>query len=309
MKFGSDRPFRRSVIKIVASMALGKSKSHSHNAWPGLKLDVPRAAGASGAIHYQKRKMCMLLHPSELTTHEGDEINIVGSGPSIKDNDMAAVAAGSAILLNGAITLLNKEIERPLAVAVEDERFVWRHFPMMRDQIADGTICLLSVGVIRAICEIDASWLVHKKVILIDDIRKPYLGRRRNTADLERLDFVQLGDDGVSGFSHDPARGVCQGGSVAISALQFAVFCNPGRIGFFGLDISNAQAPRFYETPGETAKSGVARAEGRILSHVNLAKAICRSRGIELLNFSAISALCTCGLTYDARYAKNPQLP
>lgn len=249
----------------------------------------------------------MLLHPSELKEQAGDGIYIVGSGPSIKDNDMAAIPPGSAVLLNGAINLLGKEIARPLAVAIEDERFVWRHFPTMREKVPDGTTCLLSVGVIRAICEIDATWLVHKKVILIDDIRKPYRGRRRKRAALEALEFVSLSDDGESGFSHDPARGVFQGGSVAISALQFAVFCDPRRIGFFGFDISNSHAPRFYESLGETAKSGVARAKGRILSHVSVAADVCRAKGIELLNFSELSALREVGLAYDPRYAKKTQ--
>ncbi len=57
-----------------------------------------------------------------------------------------------------------------------------------------------------------------------------------------------------------------------MSALQFALYCSPKTIGFLGIDISNAGEPRFYETSDETAFSGIARAEDRILEYFALAK-------------------------------------
>ncbi|MCB5201380.1 glycosyl transferase [Neorhizobium sp. T786] len=300
----SDRPLRRSLIKILGTVFLGKSKAHAQNAWPGLVLNAPVEPVRAGGITYRGRAVGSLLHPLELKKEAGEEIVIVGSGPSINDNNPAAAGPRTAILLNGAVNLIGSEIQEPLAVAIEDERFVWRHFALMREKITGGMICLLSVGVIRAICENDPNWLADKRVMLIDDIRKPYRGPRRKTSELTEMDFVRLSGDGSSGFSGDPARGVFQGGSVATSALQFAIFCAPRRIGFFGFDISNADTPRFYERAGETAKSGVARAQDRILGHVAIAKSVCEERGIELLNFSAVSALRDCGLPYDARYAR-----
>jgi hypothetical protein len=302
----SDRPLHRSIIKLLGTVFLGKSKAHAQNAWPGLVLDVPFAAGKTGAITYRGRKVGTLLHPADLQQDAGEDIFIVGSGPSIKDSNIEGITPRTAILLNGAINLIGAGIDQPLAVAFEDERFVWRHFSLMHEKIAGGTICLLSVGVIRAICENDVTWLADKRVVLIDDIRKPYRAARRKGAELRHLSFARLSSDESAGFSDDPSRGVFQGGSVAVSALQFAIFCAPRCIGFFGFDISNADTPRFYETSGETAKSGVARAKDRILGHVAIAKTVCDELGIELLNFSAISALRECGLPYDARYAKRP---
>lgn len=301
---GSDRPLRRSLVKLLGTVFLGKARAHAQNAWPGLSLRIPAGPGGVGKIAYRGRKIGPLLHPSVLRDEAGAEIFIIGSGPSIADVDLAALGPRTAILLNGAISLAGVQIGAPLAVAIEDERFVWRHFAMMREKIAGDAICLLSVAVLRAICEHDASFLAGRRVILIDDIRKPYRGRRREAGELAQLDFARLNADGSAGFSSDPGRGVFHGGSVVVSALQFAVFCAPERIGLFGIDITNADNPRFYETAGESAKSGVARAGKRILAHVALAIAVCRERGIELLNFSAVSALRECGLAYDDRYAR-----
>lgn len=294
---------RRSVVKILALILRGRSRAHAQDAWPGLKLQVPRCDHSAGKIEYRGPNIAPLSHPLELKNAAGEEIHIIGSGPSIRDNDITAIAPGCAILLNGAISLLGREIKQPLAVAIEDERFVWRHFSLMRERIADGTICLLSVSVIRAICEINAAWLADKKIILIDDIRKPYAGARRDVLGLASLNFVRLSEDRACGFSEQPACGVFQGGSVVVSVLQFAIFCGPKSIGLFGIDISNADKPRFYEKAGDAARSGVAAARDRILGHVAVAKTVCEEHGIKLFNFSAVSALREIGLVYNERYA------
>ena len=303
MALGSERPFGRSIIKLAATAFLGRTRAHAHNAWPGLRLRLPEGGGGGG-IMYRGLEIASLLPFSVMAAASGADIHVIGSGPSVMDNDLSAIGAGTAILLNGSIILIGDEISQPLAVAIEDERFVWRHFQLMRQKIAPECFCLFSVGVMRAICEIEPRWLDDKKIILIDDIRKPYAGRRRSAEELARYPFVLMSEDGTAGFSKEPWQGVFQGGSVVISALQFAVACGPERIGLFGIDISNADAPRFYEKSGQTAKSGVAGAKQRILTQVSLAKAAGEERGITLLNFSKVSALAELGLAYDRRFAR-----
>lgn len=238
-----------------------------------------------------------MLGVTALTERASDWIVIVGSGPSVKVADIAALPERSAILLNGAISLIGQGIEAPLAVAIEDERFVWRHFDMMRERMTARNVpCLMSPGVIRAICEQDARFLESRPLILIDDIRKPYGAPRRSAADLANFDFVTL--EGEAGFSSDPDRGVFQGGSVAISALQFALSTGAKEIGFIGVDIANADGPRFYESAGNTAYSGIAGAERRILDHIALAARIAEGRGVQIINHSRVSALRSIGLSY-----------
>ena len=99
------------------------------------------------------------------------------------------------------------------------------------------------------------------------------------------------------------ARCSRRSGSVAVSALQFAAFCRPATIGLFGIDISNAGEPRFYEKAGDTAGSGIAGAAGRIVAHFALARRVCAEENIEILNFSPVSALVGAGFPYDPRFA------
>ncbi|MBW8282419.1 MAG: glycosyl transferase [Rhizobium sp.] len=298
----SERPLRRSMVKLAATIFLGKAYAHAQNWLPGLVLQQPRSPQDVGRILYKGQPVGELSHADVLRPAAREVVHIVGSGPSIAGVDLSRVAPGEAILLNGAISLIGERIAAPLAIAVEDERFVWRHFPLMRDRVGAGTLCLFSVGVVRAICENDRTWLADKRVLLIDDLRKPYRLRRRSEEELAALDFAVV--DGLgAGFSRDPARGVFQGGSVAVSALQFAAYCRPRTIGLFGIDITNAGEPRFYEKAGETAGSGIAGAAGRIVAHFALARRVCAADNIEILNFSPVSALIGAGFPYDPRFA------
>jgi hypothetical protein len=294
-----DRPFSRSLIKTASRILLGRSRGHFQERFPGLKLDRV----LSGGHIIFKNAVVGRLYDADRLGQGQQAIYIVGSGPSINDCDMARVEPGTALLLNGAINLMGREIPRPLAIAIEDERFVWRHFSMIRDRVGAGTICLLSVAVIRAICEHDPAWISDKEVVLIDNIARPYGARHRKMGDLAVLDFVRVDRDGRYGLSLDPDKGVFQGGSVAVSAMQFAMACRPKRIGLFGIDISNANAPRFYEKEGAAAFSGVAGAQTRIVGHFDLARTLCLQQGISLECYSKASALLTSGYTYSDRFA------
>ena len=294
---GSDRPLERALVKLACRL-LGNDRAHYHSWLPSLKIEG-RTATAPGTLLFRGRKLLDLQYSGALRARAGNRIVILGSGPSIRGQDLSLMPPRSAILLNGAINLIANGLAEPLAVAIEDERFVWRHFDMIRERVAKDMLCLFSPGVLRALCEIDPAWLDGRSVILVDDIRKPYGAPRRSFDDLLELDFTSLSVDDSAGFSGDPDKGVFQGGSVAISALQFAIATNAGEIGFLGVDIANADSPRFYEKAGDVAFSGIAGAEGRILAHVAIAKAYAERKGVRLVNHSPVSALASIGLPYQ----------
>lgn len=302
MKLWSERPPWRSVVKMAAAL-LGKSRRHAHAWLPYLTLQAMDAEGHR-AIVYRGKTVGSLLPAPVLRERAGPSILIVGSGPSMNDSDLATMEKRSAILLNGAIGLIGQAIAEPLAVAIEDERFIWRHFALVRAHVAPETILLLSTEVIRAICEIEPAFLGGRQIILIDNIRKPYRQVLQSLDRLSVLPFVVLDGEREAGVSLDPDKGVFQGGSVAISALQFAMFCEPREIGLLGIDIVNADQPRFYERAGQVAGSGIVRARNRIVAHFRLAKDVCARRGITIRNHSAVSALVAEGFAYDDRFAR-----
>lgn len=305
----SDRPWFRHLVRISTRLVLGRDRAHAQDRFPGLVIRPGGGQGGSARLFYRGRFVADLHGVEALRRQSGNEVHIVGSGPSVRLMDLAKLPPCSAILLNGAISLIGNSITgatfgpvtEPLAIAIEDERFVYRHFDGIMKAIKPVTICLLSVSVLRAICERDIGWLKDRTVVLIDNILKSYGASRRSYEDVAGLDHVVLNDARTAGVSLDPDRGVFQAGSVAVSALQFAIACAPLRIGFIGIDISNAAEPRFYEKSGTAAFSGVAGAERRILDHIDVAVKAGRQNNIEFLNFSPVSALAKLDLTYDPR--------
>lgn len=291
----SDRPFRRQAIKVLAQLFLGRRRAHYHSWLPSLVI-AGRVGNAPGRVVHRGKQVLDLSASDSLQQRAGPRIVIVGSGPSIKGSDLRTLPSRSAVLLNGAINLVGTEIGEPLAVAIEDERFVWRHQRLIAERVPSGVPLLLSTGAIRALCDIDPGFLQGRTAILIDDLRKPYGRPRRDDAELAALDFITRRDG--AGFSARPDAGVFQGGSVVVSALQFAMAAGAAETGFIGVDIANADAPRFYEKAGDVAFSGVAGAEKRILDHVALARDVAAQRGIRLVNHSPVSALRSIGLDY-----------
>lgn len=299
-----NRPLRRHVMKIAA-LAFGRKWSHGHNWLPFLQLK--RAAAKNFEFIVFKNRTVGKLSSAELLRERlnGTSIHIVGSGPSILQTDLSKTSARSTLLLNGALELIGTQIGDPLGIVIEDERFIWRHFDNLKAKVPADVICVFSVAVIRAICEIDIDWLSARQIVLIDDIRKPYAAPKPSNEELRARSYVSMDRDGTAGISLDPDRGVFQGGTVAVSALQFAIHCRPATIGLIGIDISNADSPRFYEQNGNAAPSGLQRAEGRIISHMILGKAIAAQNNITLQNHSPTSLLNRYGFSYDNRLEKN----
>lgn len=297
----SNRPLSRSLIKLAVRLVAGKSRAHVQDWFPGLRL-VAATPQARGAIYYRGQRVGDLICSAEAIRMTGSAIYIVGSGPSIRDCDLTRAETNSCILLNGALHLVPDHIAKPLAVAVEDERFVWNHFDLF-ERIPADCPCLFSVSVIRAICERNPRWLQGRRVTLIDDIRKPYGRARQGSADLSTLSHVRLSADGTAGLSTTPDVGVFQGGSVVISATQFALSFRPKSIGYLGIDISNADQARFYEKD-EKVYSGVRKGQERILSHLEMAREFALEQGIEMLNYSPVSALKTLGFGYSDMFSR-----
>lgn len=289
----SDRPFSRKIVKLAFALLAGRARAHGQDCWPGLKIDT-----AAGRVLYRGAQAAR-LSPAALPSGL-EEITVVGSGPSIRDQDLTRLPPRSTILLNGAITLCDRIA--PLAIAVEDERFVWRHGAELRRVLAEqDCLFLLSPAVIRALLSQDRSCLGGRKIALIDNLLKPVNGKRRKPDDPALRAIVRLGTQPGSALSLDPGRGIMPAGTVAFSALQFALAALPRRIGLAGIDLSNAAQPRFYETAGEQAASGIVTGLERILAGFSLAHALAAERGIALACYSPVSALLGIGYSPSDR--------
>lgn len=306
----SNRPLRRTLIRLAWRLFGGRRRAHFQEWFPWLDIE-PSRGEAAGAIRYRGRTVAPAAPLKALTERAPDEIFVIGSGPSLRDQDLSRLPDRSALLLNGAISLIGGPLREPLAVVMEDERFVWRHVHDIIAKVPAGAVTILSPEVIRALCEIDPVWLADKRVIPLIDVRKPLRAPALSPEELRGRDWIQLSADGAKGVSSAPDRGVFKAGSVAVSAMQFALACRPRRIGLLGIDILNAVAgaARFNEKEGDVAFTGVARAQDKIVAHLALAREIALSQGIAVTNYSPISALRTAGFGYDPRFEQETPPP
>ena len=297
----ANRPLSRTFIKLAARLVGGKSRGHAQDWIPGLRL-VPASPTELGSIYHQGILAGRLVSGGVAIHTQSPHVYIVGTGPSIEGCDLSLTESKSCILLNGALHLMSNHIKTPLAVVIEDERFVWNHFDLL-ERIPLNCPCVFSVSVIRAVCERNRDWLQERQVVLYDDLRKPYRHKRRSISELRGLPFVRLSPDGEAGFSTEPDAGVFRGGSVVISAVQLALSLRVRTIGFLGIDINNANQPRFYEKAVRSF-SGIQKGQDRILRHLVVAKEYASEKGVMLKNYSPISALEALGLEYSDRFSR-----
>lgn len=276
----SDRPVSRKLIRL-GFQALGRARAHRQDIWPGLAIDR-----SSAEVKWRGRHL-LHLQPSSAIIPEGlPLIAVVGSGPSLKGQRIEALGDGTAILCNGAASLAGRI--RPLAVAVEDERFVFRHHAMLA-ALPRNIPLLLSPAAMRAWAERGAEPLRDRAVCLLDNLEKPVGLARRPLSDPALREIVIRSVAGA--VSLRPDHGVVISGTVAFSALQFALAAQPDRILLAGIDLNNDAQPRFYEQTDKTAPSGLSAGLERILAGFAAARDIAERRGIALGCASPVSAL------------------
>ncbi len=300
-----SRPLRRYLYKFWYRLYLGSAKAHWQEWFPGLELERS-PAGEGVAFRYLGRKPVPLEGVSAIRNRmRTREIVIIGSGPSVRNQDFSLLPPRTAILLNGAISLIAQQGISPLAVMVEDERFVWRHFPLMAERIGDEDLWCFSPSVLRALAELNYDWLIGQRIILVQNLLKPYAQSAISLKSLAADGDVILSPERRSGFSLNPSKGVVPAGSVVGSAFQFAVAANPEQIGFAGIDMSNADQPRFYEKRGRQAYSGLVKGVERTLSVMQIGCQVAESHGAAIENYSPVSALRNIGFGYSDRFEKN----
>lgn len=282
----SDRPLSRKLIRLGFQL-LGRSYAHRQDTWPGLSIDKEK-----GLASWRDRPLSILQPPSAIIPRGLPQIAVVGSGPSLKNQKIDALGHDTAILCNGA-ALLADHI-RPLAVAVEDERFVFRHHRMLAGLSSDIPL-LLSPAAMRAWAERDPGPLADRPMALIDNLAKPVGEPRRSLSDPALRGIVIRSRD--SAISVAPDKGVVITGTVAFSALQFALASQPQEIILAGVDLSNGDQSRFYESD-DKAPSGLINGLDRIASGFELALSVSENRGIKLFCASPASILLGIGYSY-----------
>lgn len=284
----SDTPFHRKLVKVAFQVFAGRANRHRYVMWPGLDMTDEQAPKWRGRPVASR---CIRSLPDGLA-----EITIIGSGPSVASLHLERLPEGAAIFLNGAIALAHGSA--PLAIACEDERFVWRHRDLFYQAPRD-CIWMLSPAVMRCLLERDGTVLDGLTILPIIDLLKPPHHPRRRLDDPEIASLLR--ETARAALSTDPATGTIPVGTVAFSVLQHALAAKPALIGLAGIDLSNAHLPRFNETADNTAFSGIVTALDRILAHFQIARDVAPQNGVALECYSPVSALLDISYPYSDR--------
>lgn len=286
----ADRPLTRSLIRPAFRILRGKRGAHFEETWPNLTI---MRVDDGGDVLWSGGRVAQLTDVVEIVANLGSSLAIVGSGPSITTIDIERLSQPS-ILLNGALSLLPR-LTHPVVLAVEDERFIWRHLTMLRDTLRTDTPCLFSPAVLRVLAG-HAPDLLQRPIGLIDDLHKPFDALRCASPDVIKGSFDEKTP---AEFSQRPRDGIIKSGTVAYSALQIAMAGPATQIKLAGIDLGNAGTPRFYETKKNKAWSGLEKGQGRILAHFALAQSVAQERNIQLTCLSPTSKLLEIGYPFE----------
>lgn len=208
-----------------------------------------------------------------------DEIFIIGSGPSIKDQQIEKLANKNTILLNGAVKLVEDAGLNPLCVLIVDELFCRKRLDLL-EKIKAGTNLVLTFPAIKEIAFERPDIIKQNKIFLLHE-------RKQEFSDVQETHEKNI-------FLFDrPTYGVFKAGTVMSAAIQIAAFMKMQKVYLLGLDIGNSETqPRFYETKKDKVRTGLLRDyEKLILPFMKLASIWYERNEMNIFNCSPVTKL------------------
>lgn len=208
-----------------------------------------------------------------------DEIFIVGSGPSIKNQKIEKLANKNTILLNGAVKLIEDAGLNPLCVLIVDELFCRKRIDLL-ERIKPGTNLVLTFPAIKEIAFECPNIIQQNRIFLLHERKQKFLGEEGTC------------EENIFLFDK-PTYGVFRAGTVMSAAIQLAAFMKVKNVYLLGLDIGNSEtSPRFYETQKNKIRTGLLRDyEGLILPFMRLASIWYDRNKMKIFNCSPVTKL------------------
>lgn len=262
--------------------------------WPELQLQrFEESDGGHWSGSYRGRSIGHSANLSRVQSAWADRTScyLVGSGPSMREQNLEKMTEGQVVLLNGALSLIDSHGIRPDAVVIVDYRFV-RDRGHWLENIPPATPCFFTPAVIRAVCDRNPEFFADKPWYVLENALRPYARPRQSWHQLGSGFVLDDPKSPQAAFSLDLTRGFVDARTVMYAACQLAVYAGAREINLVGFDIGNAQQPRFNETARTRLKSRLDQAyPRRILPAMRLFARICREHGIGCWNHSPVSLL------------------
>ncbi|MFC3701976.1 hypothetical protein ACFOND_10020 [Reinekea marina] len=219
-----------------------------------------------------------------------DNLYSIATGPSISDQQFNNLDGGQCVLVNGAVQLvLDNKISTPLAVMVEDARFIYERFEMLLALPKGTRLCLVAsamhaLGVVAGV-----EGLKHFNLMLIDGFETPYGSPKRSVASAPVNSYRKSSN---AKLSLDLNEGHFGCGTVMYCGIQMAFHLRVKELYLVGFDLTNFDQPRFYETKDNAAWTGLQNAyEARILPALELTMQTAEEFNMQVYNCSHTSII------------------
>lgn len=251
---------RRRLLKKYIKLTQPKKNWHLASYWPYLKEKNNNI--------YFRDELINIKNLSSINL-SNEDVNIIGSGPSVNDLDYTKIKNGHNFFLNGAISLSYNHNLPIYAHVIMDSYFVYNRIDLI---IKNTQPCklILSRGALCAIAEHDINFIKRNEIYIFDT--KP------------------LSNESL--FSEQVDDYVIDGGTVMSIPIQLCLKNAPKAVYLLGLDISNSKLPRFYEDVKNQQKSGLIKDYyKKILPFMTEASKRYKEKKLPIYNCSPVSQL------------------
>lgn len=275
------------IIRKYLLFTNGRDKSYAFSYFPYIKIENKNNVSYKNKFLFQAKDFKQLR---EISNCYNEEIYILGSGPSIKTQNLRILQGKKVFFLNGSIQISWQYNITPFFLAITDATFILNRLEIV-SKIQPRTRLLLSLSSIKAMKYFCPHILEENEIYISNSPLEPYGEKKKQIKDLDK-NYFYISKDGNSAFSLEPSKGLFNGGTVMSNAIQIAFYLGFRNIYLLGLDIGNAQQPRFYENNKNKLKSGLLTDyETEILPFMKATKELAEIQNREIYNCSPITKL------------------
>jgi len=282
--------FRESCIKRYLELT-NKNYAYAFSYYPDIKT-APNANG-SYEVFFKKRKILTSCSYDELPKNI-DEVYILGSGPSVTHQNIAALKNKNVIFLNGSITVATQHGIKPFAHIIIDKNFIINRSDLLLSfarTTSEPTPLFLSLPALEAALVFCREIIFKYKIFIICIKEQELMHSQLSPWQLPGKYFAISGDKQTA-FSMDLNEGFWDGGTVMGHAVQLCHYLGVRNTYMLGFDIGNAAQPRFYENSKNKQKSSLLRDyETKILPFMTFAAQIFKESSQNIYNCSPVSKL------------------
>ena len=279
--------WQEELIKKYLVYTKGKAYKYAFSYWPFIEL-YPGPSGST-YVHFRKRHL-LDAPPFSSLIRPFNKVYILGSGPSVNTQDLTPLKQEAVITLNGSLVATCQAGLVPYAHIIIDANFILTR-PDLVQLLPPKVPLLVSLSALKAMACFCPAQLHNRPVLLVRNPLGTFPQPLRCVQRLPQRHFVKSVDNPAY-FSLTPDFGFADGGSVMTIGIQLAYYLGVQQVFLLGLDIGNAEQPRFYETKHNRQKCGLLKDyETKILPFMQLTRQVFEARGKEIYNCSPISKL------------------